>query len=568
MSEPFDVSPAEPRCVVLSDLRGDYRLLLTLLSQLARVAKFHPDTRQWEWTAANTVVICLGNYTNRFEPRGINRLTISTHDAIQDELRIMETFFQLEQPNDQGNALVVLAGNHELANVLDLPGYEYYQMARPQEVEDRRLRQTFIRESLRPFVQRHGVVAGWGRPGGTIYFSHGSLNRKWLQRMKVDSLEDLNRKWSHWLATNQTNQLSRWADADSPLFSSDMALKPQIWREFDQEWVVKLLGEDPNPRFVQSTLIPVQRLHFYSFDTNLKEPQFDSPKRRGERPTMLVSRNFDAVDQLYFVHNAMADTFCMYEDVDRQPQALEFRLKLNNLGEALYLTVQPIVMGFEEYQIYLRELPYGSCAKPPELTHSPPGILPPFTPEEQVALRPSLSEGTIEVLNAGFSHVEKVGLVVLSHDLSRIFLVLHPDHPDQWMIPLGTRRSDENDWVAMRRVLKETAGLDTIEFVRGGTISDYEGSTRVWFKRTLQSLPSPRGQWVKLDDLLTCKLTRPIKTMLCVFSRNQLLPELKNFHEECPSWLKTKDPELHLHQTQPWWLVRESEPYIVQHKPE
>lgn len=566
MSEPFDISPDQPRCVVLSDLRGDYRLLLTLLSQLARVAKFDPNTRQWQWTATNTVVVCLGNYTNRFEPRGINRLTISTHDAIQDELRILETFFQLEQPNDQGNALVVLAGNHELANVLDLPGYEYYQMARPQEADDRRLRQTFVRESLWPFVQRHGVVAGWGRPGGTVYFSHGSLHRKWLQRMKVTSLEDLNRKWRHWLSTHQTHQLSRWADADSPLFSSEMALKPQIWREFDQEFVVRLMGEDPNPRFVQSTLIPVQRLHFYSFDTNLKEPQFDCPKRHGERPTMLVSRNFDAIDQFYFIHNAMADTFCMYEDVDRQPQALEFRLKLNNMREALYLQVQPIVMGFEEYQRYLRELPYGSCLPPPEQTPRPLALLPPLTPEEQVALRPSLSEGTIEVLNAGFSHVEKVGLVVLSHDLSHIFLVQHPDHPDQWMVPMGARLPDENDWDALLRVLKDTVGLDHLEFVRGGTVSDFEGSTRVWFKRTLQSLTSPRGQWVKLDDLLTFPLTRPCKTMLCVFSRNQLLPELKNFHTECPSWLKADDPELR-HRIQPWWTLREGEPYVVQNKP-
>lgn len=567
VAEPFDVQLDEPRCVVFSDIRGDYRLLLTLLSQLARVARFNTQTRQWEWTATNTVVVCLGNYTNRFEPRGVNRLTISTSAAIQDELRILETFFQLEQPNDQGNAMVVLAGNHELSNLLDLPGYEYYQMARPQEADDRKLRQAFVEESLRPFVQRHGLVAGWGRAGGTVYFSHGSLTRHWLQRMNVQSLEDLNRKWRTWVTHQQTNQLSRCADADSPLLSSEMALKPQIWREFDQEYVIKLMGEDPNPRFVQSTLIPVQRLHFYSYDTNLREPQFDEKLLPGQRPTMLVSRNFDAVDEIYFIHNAMADTFCMYEDVDRQPQALQFNLKLNNRGEALYLKVKPVVMGFEEYQLYLRELPYGSCAVPPVLTHQPPGLLPPLTPEEQVALRPSLSEGTMEVLNAGISHVEHVGIVILSHDATRIFMVLEPDHPDRWMIPWGRRQSDENDWDAMLRVLRETADLTSVEFVRGGTISDFEGTTRIWFKKTLQSLHSGKGQWIKLDDLLTTPLSRHIKTMLCVLARNHLLPPLKNWHEQCPAWLKA-DPPGSSRRVPQWWLGGEADPpYVLTQKP-
>lgn len=560
--QPFDLSQDEPRCVVFTDLRGDYRLLLTLLSQLARVAEFDAPTRRWRWTVTNTVVVCLGNYTDRFEPRGLNRLTVSTKAAIADELRILETFIQLEQPNDEGNAMVVLAGDHELANLCDLPGYEYCQMAQPQEPTDRELRRTFVHESLRPFVQRHGLVAGWGRVGGTVYFSHGSLTRSWLQKIQAQSLEDVNRKWQHWVKDCLASQLARAAESDSPLFSSVMALKPQVWRESDADWVVQLLGADPNPRFVQATLIPVQRLHFFSYDTNLREPQFDRRLPPGQQPTMLVSRSFDAVDECYFIHNAMADTFCMYEDTDRQPQALQFNLTLNNMAEALFLRVKPLVMSFEEYQLYLRELPYGSCAPPAALedhdSRRAPALLKAFSPEEQIALRPTL--GRLGLVNAGASHVESVGLVLLSHNLSRLFMVSEASAAGRrsdarWSLPLGHRRAAENDWDAMMRVLQETAQLGRVEFVRGGTVSDFDGTTRVWFKRTLQSLTSPLGQWVDLDDVLSGKflLTRQTRTMLCVFAAYRLMPPLKNALEQCPAWLRAESSSSEASGVPPWW---------------
>lgn len=544
----------EPRCIVFSDIRGDFRLLLTLLSQILRVAEFRKDDQRWHWTCSNTVLICLGNFLDRFEPRGMNRLTISTQKAIEDESRILETFIQLEAPNDQGNALVVLSGDHELGNLLGLDGYEYYQMAQPQEDVDRRLRKDFVEQYVWPFVQRHGILAGWGCPGGTVYASHGSLTRKWFQRHQIKSLQDLNRKWRHWMETKNKSQLMKFVEPDSPIMSSEMALKPQVWREFDEEFIVQLLGEDPNPRFVQSTMIPVQRMHFYSYDTRLVTPSFDA-KPMGT-PTILASRNVDAIDQIYLLNNCMADTFCMYDDADRQPQGLEFSLKINNMGEALFFKVKALVMRYDEYQIYLKELPYGSCA--PSAEYSRTSKTTALSPEEMVAIRPALSEGTMDVINQGSAHIENVGIVILSHDMKHMFLI--EDLRGKWTIPRGPRKPDENDWDAMIRVLKESANLSGVDFLRGGSITDFEGSSRIWLKRTHRSLHTDGkvgAKWVALDDILTTDLNRKTKIMLCVFARNQLLPPLRGFQYECPSWLKEDDPDLR-QRVLPWWKLDQS----------
>jgi hypothetical protein len=542
----------QPRCVVFSDIRGDFRLLSTLLSQITKVAEMDAKTRKWRWLATNTVVVCLGNYTNRFEPDSVNRHILTTETAIADEQRILDVFSQLEAPNDMKNAVVVLAGNHELSNLIDLPGYEYCQMADPQDINDRESRKEFADKSLRPFIQRHGILAGWGGVGGTVYFSHGSINRKWMKRMQVVSIQDLNRKWSLWIDKFQTNRLVQMADSDSPLMSSYMAVKPQLWREEDFEYVVQLLGDDPNPRFVISTMIPIQRMQFETFDTNLKLPTFDSG--RAEQGTMLAYRNSDGIDDIYLINNAMADTFCIYEDVDRQPQALEFHLAMSSTREVLYLSVEPLVMQLDEYRVYLNEIPYYMCKPDEELKRIPVELIPSLTPEELIAMRPSLWDGTTNIVNAGMSHVEYVGIVIFSHDMSHLLLIRNGD---EWTIPFGRRESEanESDWNALLRVIRVSTGIDNISFEKRGTVTDFEGSTRIWFKRSLQSLHSTEVselKWVSLDKVLEQPMVRHVKTMLCVFSRNELIPRLPGFEDKCPSWLKIDN--INRVRRKPWWI--------------
>lgn len=512
-----------PSCFAFADIRGDYRLLFTLLTQLMNVAELKHG--KWSWIVSDTIVICLGNYVNRFEPKGTNRVTMTTKDAIADEERILDAFTQLQARNDNNNSMIVLTGNHELSCLIDMPGYEYCQMANPQEESDRELHENFVKNSLRPFLQTStGILVRWGEGIDMVYFSHGSLVRKWFETNKVQSISDMNQKWRAWNKHNQTNQLRRLAQPDSPIMSSAMLTMPHTWREFDRDRIVELLGEAPFPKFVVSTLIPVQRAQFCSFDTNLKAIKHS---------TMLTSRSYDATDEIYFINNAMADTFCVLDQIDRQPQALKFELVTDKNGEGLFLNVSPIVMAVDEYRVYLTEVPTISCEKME--TKVP---LPPFTMEEMVALK-----------IPGDSHIEKVSLVLFSHDMSRVLFIL--DDRNQLTFPVGLKKTDENDWEALLRMMTETL-KQKVKFVRGGGVSDFEGSTRVWFKKTLQSIPSTdKIKWVPLEQLFSVTTARNVKTMLCVFSRVGLIPEVENAYYACPKWVKHSYEQ---DKVKPWWV--------------
>lgn len=487
------VSLGTYQCVVFADIRGDYELLQTIVSRFYKNKK---------WLVSNTTIVCLGNYVNRFKTATTPeaRLLMKTQDAIKDELKILECFAEMEKPNEQGNRFIALVGNHELACILDLPGYEYNQMANPSEQDERDARKAFVDEHLRPFMEKHGVMVGWSN----IYCSHGSLNKSWFEKQKIKSLPDLNQKWSRYLRTNQTNQLKRFADPDSPIMSSSMLTKPHTWREFEAESITHILGPDnPNPKFVQATLVSVEDAPFCSFDTNLQPPKFEF--NEVPKPVMLASRNYDATDQIYFIYSKC------------QPaQVLQFQLYTNNENQPLYTKT------------------FGTVFRAQECVYSP--TIPKPLDETELALLGVSSK---------YAHIEKVSIVLFSHDMQRILFV----KTDGFSLPTGRRKVDETDWDAMTRVLQESTGMNQIRFVRGGAVSDFQGSMRVWFKKTLQSITSPNIEWLHIDTIMSnTSISRGTKSLLCIYTRTNLIPHLADAQYVCGGELVNQSDTV-----KKWW---------------
>ena len=542
---------ATARCIAFADVRGDFRLLFTLLTQIMDVAQLVDG--HWQWTTTDTTLVCLGNFVDRFGKKGFNRLLMDTKRAIQDEVRIIETFKELQraaQAGNEGNAVVVLMGDHEMANLLHWEGYEIYQMAKPQNETDQQLRAEFIEKELKPFALTHGLVARWGRVGGTVYFSHAGLDLDWFKKFKPESIPELNRQWQRWLGQNNFARLAYFADDNSPVLSARMAIQPQLWRENDEENMVRVLGEDPNPKFVQAGM-PIQMLRQESRDPYLRVPTCEEAK--GAEPTMLASRSPDGVDQIYFIHNAMADVFCLYDDSDRKPQALQFELHVNGRNQSLYLGCRMLVMGDDEYRVYLDERPAGSCAVTAGQITDQAQIK--LSEDELAAMAPGMDEELVVVMEQQIQHLVKVGLLLFDRTMKNIFLIQERE-THKWTIPLGQLRKGEDAWHGMRRVLQAQSGMVDLKFMQGGSVTDFEGDTRIWMKRTSQALEFHEssqftaGRWVAYDGLMEEGLTRQTKIMLCVLMRENMLWMSRGF-SQCPEWLTQEQSPAKPRET--WW---------------
>lgn len=517
-----EVSEKTPRCIVFSDIRGDYRLLFTLLTQVTRVAKF--EKGKWLWNVKDTTVICLGNFTDRYGDVGYNRLLIPTHAAINEEEKIINAFVQLE--NDPTNRIVVLMGDHELGNLLRWPEYDMYQMAKPENVIDRDAREAFINDTLKPFCLKHGLIASWGVPGGTVCFSRGGLERSWLKTYK--SIRELNRAWQRALKTNDWIQLKKLGAATSPILSTKPSIKPQLWHQQDEDAVIAFLGDDPKPKFVQS-VVPIQILESETWDPNIKS---------NER-TILTSMDASGTDQIYFVHNCMADVFCQYQPDQRQPQALQFELKINNFGEALLVDTKLLRMQEDDFILYQNEIAHFTCEKP----QSEPDMI----PDEVLArLAPSMEDALSPATEDSATHIKKVGLLLFAVDMKSVLLLKHEPSGSTkygfWNIPMGHVGHKESLWTSLARHVRHQTGLPAIHSQwKGGTV-DYRDNYRVWIRQVKSKdemyINSAKAEWVPYDRIFSNRVNHVTGNLLCFLAKHRFIPYTPGMQTFCPMWAR------------------------------
>src|SRR5204863_7936610 len=79
-----------------------------------------------------------------------------------------------------------------------------------------------------------GIVAQWS----DVLMCHGGFESEWLQRHKIKSIQDLNRRYQNALGTNS---LDMFLEPDSPLLSRKMAYYPEAWRREDRDIVREIL---------------------------------------------------------------------------------------------------------------------------------------------------------------------------------------------------------------------------------------------------------------------------------------------------------------------------------------
>jgi ADP-ribose pyrophosphatase YjhB (NUDIX family) len=255
----------------------------------------------------------------------------------------------------------------------------------------------------------------------------------------------------------------------------------------------------------------------------------------------LVSHSADYLEQMYFIHNAMADVFCTYEAEDRRPQGLRFQLVMNNTGSALYLEADALSMSTEEYIVYLSERPEFSC-KPPGTLLAPEEIK--LTEDEMLHFK-NYSGDLMDQKLKSIDHISEVGLVLFSADLKQIYMVQQWDNPTHWSIPHGRRYPEETDWETLRRIAKEQLGLhEGLTFEEGGGFFDHD-KTRIWVKQTRQTLdfqPNKEyqsGRWVEYSQLGLDKyifLDRPARSMIQFLANHKHIPPLIKESESLLDW--------------------------------
>jgi hypothetical protein len=328
-----------------TDIHGDFKVLVELLTSVLKVATVKEGV--WEWIAENTTVVCLGDFVDRY--RVSHDIKISTQDAIQDEIKIINCFISLQKQaklDINNSSLIVLMGNHELGNLLNFENYYRYQIMKPNNLYERHLRKKFVEQHLKPFASNNGVIIGWAN----YFFCHGGLELEWLNKHQFQSIEDINKRWMKYVRENVKWRLKMFAEDDSILMSRKMALHPDIWRETDKFGVTFLLSYKLNPKFVIGHTT-VYHIEIESFNYNI--PRCIDAKKS----SILSSRDYTGLDDIYYIDVELSDGFIgkQMEENDRynrRPQALKLVVHTDSKNNMLFEECETVVMHESEFKVF------------------------------------------------------------------------------------------------------------------------------------------------------------------------------------------------------------------------
>lgn len=488
------------RCVVISNIRGDLELLKALLLDVTKVAVWEND--QWQWMSPNTVLVILGDLVDRFPQ---SAMPISTKKAIEEEIQIIQILTTLKQQAPKFESyLVVLMGDHEVGNLARWSGYAKYEMAYPDSEEDQTLRLEFIERYLRPFCADCGVVARWGNEAGQIYFSHAGLSVDWLSKVypklpgsaQDGLIERINLLWKQ-STKHKSHRFTWFEDEKSPLLYPFLTESPMLWRRQEKYFVQKAMKQNPNERSVFVTAdksIQDIQASPWTGDILMKGPHCEKMPRLF--PPVLVSKD-GGTDDLYFIHNASADTFCAYGDQDRIPQALQFTVMMNEEEKGLYWTCQLLTLSSDLETRWFLDRPARCIDEKVYDVQKAPDLV-----DEVLPLNKSLpfTEPERDRKNYGErNQLVNVYVMLLNHQ-NGVFLLRLKD-PDRWGLPYVKRKPHETSLEAAHRTLP----FSWPDVETPSAHYDYNDETRV----IVYQLKGPfvqehaSGKWVAYHQVLS-----------------------------------------------------------------
>jgi len=302
------------RCVICGPLRGDPVLFTTFLFKVAQVAKMVRD--QVHWTGISTTLIINGDLLDRYSPYHNSNMKRFTFDkTLRDYRTIMSLIRDLRQQARKADGdVIVIAGDHELAQLQKKPEYLSFSVPNSSDLEQWH---HFVDKEFRPFMQKYSsAVVAWDR----FYVSHGSINAKWLQRHKVESIKDINNMWIKGLTGYKPRYMDFFAEADSPIVSHEMSEGPKLWAQNNASQVGSILGDNSALNYFIVSDKPVQQLP--SYDISL-EPWEQKEDRKSVKLNVFYSKGFVMKPQMFFLNNQAADTFLSLGNKGRQPLALQ-----------------------------------------------------------------------------------------------------------------------------------------------------------------------------------------------------------------------------------------------------
>ncbi len=231
------------RLQCFTGVRGDFKRLVTILTEDLKVAKYDFQEDEWVWTARDTTVVCMGNFVNYFSGTRLTDDWTSSEEAVDSETKIIETLEFLHQLARQhrGCAFLVLVGPHELGNLLMLDEHLKYQVSNPLNPTEVTLRHDFVHRVLRPFVMTiASVLIVWA----DFFLCTGGLSLHWLKRHRIRSAGHINQLW------RGSRELSIFAEADSVIRDRGMTRYPVNWRDYQKFRVSAALAYRLNPKFI------------------------------------------------------------------------------------------------------------------------------------------------------------------------------------------------------------------------------------------------------------------------------------------------------------------------------
>jgi hypothetical protein len=420
------VSEYEEKCFIISNIRGDFRLLVNLITKVIPIAIYEgnvektegeknlsfssdgekfvrtshknavplplflsnkelntqihekrkyemTEREKWKWNISNITLVCLGDFVNRFNrSKSYNHLRLTSRDAIEDEIKIIQCFESLKEQcnNKNKNDIFILMGDHEISNLvmksenndnkMKMKEYKKDQMQNPSQ--DHELRKIFVDNYLYPFCKNQGIVFGWGSRSNLFYMSHGCLNSDWLKKHKFYSVNSINSAWKDWLTSKNTYMLNKvFYQPDSPLFCNDLSSNPSTWYEKHKDTISQILDSrndiDLFARFIIADT-PIQEILNKVSDPDIKLLRTTYKNENGythyQNENIIVIenslKNFE--NDVFFVHNASADTFCLYSDEQRIPQILELSISYNKYGTQLFNAFHVKTMDINDYKQY------------------------------------------------------------------------------------------------------------------------------------------------------------------------------------------------------------------------
>lgn len=207
------ILPPVKRIIVLGDIHGDLKLLLSLLKKAGVI---EINNQNIKWIGGQTYVVQVGDQIDRCRPLGA--LTCehpnTTFNDEASDIKILELMNQIKiMAREQGGDVISLLGNHELMNVMGQMSYVSYKNIKEFENYKDPLNPNLIFRNpmeARKYAflpgNEYGKLLGCSRMAcviiGSHIFVHAGLVDGMIAELKMNKssdLETINIAVSKWL---------------------------------------------------------------------------------------------------------------------------------------------------------------------------------------------------------------------------------------------------------------------------------------------------------------------------------------------------------------------------------